>query len=69
MMLTERQAFNAMVEFLKSYLAQTRYEEIGLLLSGLRINSSGGTSDPAYWFDWMDAVAKATITDRDGGMP
>ena len=55
-MLTQLQAFQAMVKFLEGFYERTSSDDVGSLLSGMQMFSDGGTFDPAAWHDWMDAI-------------
>ena len=60
--LTTREAFEAMRCFLAQFNEREppeRRETIELLLSWTEIEADGGTSDPAQWHDWEEAVAMA----------
>jgi hypothetical protein len=55
-MLTELEAFKAMVRFLESYYQRTESDDIGSLLGDLQLLQDGGTADPAAWQDWILAI-------------
>ena len=56
--LTELQAYNAMVKFLDEYYEETSADFVDGLISSLYFTVEGGTADPAFWFEWGDAVKK-----------
>ena len=56
MNLNEREAYNAMVDFLDGLYWETHSDEFGNFLSGLMFLPDGGTADPAEWYDWIDSV-------------
>jgi hypothetical protein len=63
-LLTTDQAFEAMRHFLAQFNEREppeRKETIQFILSWTSRTgvTDGGTSDPAQWFDWKEAVAKA----------
>lgn len=56
-MLTEKQAYLSMIEFLNSFNKRSFSEDISLLLSYCEINlNDGKPMDPAMWQDWTNAV-------------
>lgn len=59
--LTEREAYNAMLHFLEAYFERggRQADEIAILLGGAQMNSDGLPMDPAFWQDWLRAIAKA----------
>ena len=57
-MLTDRQAFEAMVLFLESFYERTNSDDVAVLLGQLMILEDGETADPAAWHDWMSGVQK-----------
>ena len=58
-LLTPRQSYLAMYEFLRQYYLRglSKSDEIGGLLSGLSLLSNGEPADNAYAYDWADAVS------------
>lgn len=62
-MLTTREAFDAMVDFLTAIYERTRSDDIGSLLGDLQVLSDGTTADPAAWQDWLQSV-KSTLSSR-----
>ena len=58
-LLTPRQAYLAMYEFLRQYYLRglSTSHEIGGLLTGLSLLSDGTPADNAYAYDWNDAVS------------
>lgn len=58
-MLTELEAFKAMVYFLEKYYQRTASDDIGSLLGDLQLLQDGGTADPAAWEDWILAINTA----------
>jgi primase-polymerase (primpol)-like protein len=62
MTLTKREAFEAMRCFLAQFNEREppeRRRTIEQILSWTEIEADGGTSDPAQWHDWEEAVALA----------
>ncbi len=58
--LTLLEAYKAMYVFLDNYYFQMdQPDEIGALLSDLRMLPDGTPGDPAAWTDWLQAVQKA----------
>lgn len=59
--MTDREAFDAMREFLVEWSSDAEQNEGGAdvydLLSWTEWEPGGGTSDPAQWHDWLAAVA------------
>lgn len=58
--LTDKEAFLAMYSFLGTYYGRGKSDDIGGLLGGLSLLPDGGTADPAFRKDWLEAVEKAT---------
>lgn len=57
--LTILEAYRAMYVFLDNYYFQMgQPDEIGALLSDLRLMPDGIPGDPAAWHDWQEAVKK-----------
>ena len=58
-MLTELQAYAAMLQFLEAYWVRggKASHDIASLLSSMQL-AHEGTLDPAQWDDWKDAVAR-----------
>ena len=48
------QAYSAMINFLEIY----NYDEIVILLRGMRLTSDGKTIDPNVWESWIESVDK-----------
>jgi hypothetical protein len=53
--LTERQAFQAMAEFLWQY-ARRAGDDLITLLGDIELEADGRPTDPAAWDDWLDCV-------------
>jgi len=65
--LSQRQAFDAMRQFLADVSADTtpgqpKQADVFDLLSWTQWEADGQTSDPAQWHDWTAAVASITAT-------
>ena len=60
--LDEKQAFEAMRGFLTAFWEREnrRSDVIRNILSWTEFEPDGGTSDPAQWHDWLDAVRQVT---------
>lgn len=58
-MLTELQAYEAMLLFLEAYWerGERSSDDIAIMLGEMQF-TRGGTSDPAQWYDWKCAVAQ-----------
>ena len=54
--LSARQAYGAMLIFLKRAYGMTHSDDLAGLLGGWQFSSDGGTMDPAAWNDWLAAV-------------
>jgi len=63
-MLTEKQAFDAMYEFLAQWFRRTRNDEIGSLLGSMSTLPDGFPADQGIWDDWLKAIEQA----RSGGV-
>jgi hypothetical protein len=58
-LLTERQAFEAMVLFLEDYQERGPSEDVAILPSWMSLTpGDNATADPAIWFDWEKCVRK-----------
>jgi hypothetical protein len=58
-MLSEKQAYAAMLLFLDRFNRNTKSEgEIGSLISGMHFVAEVETFDPAYWDEWLEDVQK-----------
>lgn len=55
--LTERQAFDAMREFLTRHYRRTGADEIGGLLGDLEPLEDGHPADEASYEEWRDSIA------------
>jgi hypothetical protein len=54
--LSARQAYKAMFRFLEQYYEQTKADDIGAILGGLRLLPEGCPADPAFKGEWLAAV-------------
>lgn len=65
-LLSQRQAFNAMIIFLEKYYDATKSNQVNSLLSDMDMQTWGSgdeTADPALWDDWIDCIhGKQNIT-------
>ena len=57
--ITERQAFEAMKEFLEQYYKRTNSDDVGSLLGDMCFLDDNNTADPAVWKEWLDCIATA----------
>jgi hypothetical protein len=67
--LASRQAFEAMRRFLAQFNEREppeRRETIESILTWTEIEQDGGTSDPAQWHDWEQAVASVIGSATEG---
>ena len=69
--LTMFQNFNAMRMYMTGYFEETKDEDIGLLLSGMKLSNDTDdwrenlrTWDAAAWDDWMEGVKKTLYEDN-----
>ena len=58
-MLTEDQAYRAMLRFLEDVQSRFGSDDLAALLGGFSLRPDGTTMDPAAAADWRDAVAQA----------
>ncbi|MFL6673423.1 MAG: hypothetical protein ACJ8LG_09045 [Massilia sp.] len=65
--LTVRQAYEAMLVFLKRECDLTESEDLADLLAQYAFTSDGGTRDPDVWESWLRATAQVTGAGKDGG--
>jgi hypothetical protein len=56
--LSQTEAFAAMVHFLEAHLERTGSQDIAGLLGDLAMRPDGTTADAAAWQDWLTAVAR-----------
>ncbi|SET74728.1 hypothetical protein [Stigmatella erecta] len=53
-------AYRAMEIFLEAYWQRVgKPGELAMLLSDIHMSSDGQSSDPAQWFDWLNALGAA----------
>lgn len=64
--LSEKQAYNAMFEFLSAYYERTHSDGVGALLGDLQLGSDQIPADPAAWEDWQQSVGKVLAHDSSG---
>jgi hypothetical protein len=57
-MLTERQAYEAMIAFVEQFYEETKWEGVGQLLSEIEFTMGDNTGDPGSLHDWGKAVDK-----------
>lgn len=62
-LLTPRQAYLVMFEFLRQYYERGQSDEIGNLLGNLSLLSDGSSADPPQWTDWEIAVDRVLETE------
>ena len=57
-MLTIREAFDVMIDFLTMYWQKTGSDEIANFLSDMNADlwEDGSTADPAIWGEWEDLI-------------
>ena len=58
--MTDKQAFEAMVNFLEHIYERTGSDDLGSLLGDLQMLEDGTTADPAAWQDWLNSVRQVT---------
>lgn len=54
-----KQAYLAMYEYLLQLYNRNGSDDLGGLLGGMSLLPDGSTADPAAWGDWMQCVRKA----------
>ncbi len=57
--LNEKEAYDAMFEFLVAVYERTQSGAIGSLLGDMGTLGDGKIADPATWEDWLECVQKA----------
>ena len=61
-MLTEKEAYMAMLSFLNSYWERNGQPgELGSLLGSMVMLEDGSPADPAMWGDWIDEISKVKL--------
>ena len=56
--LTIMEAYKAMYYFLENLYSLTKSDDLDIFLSSMMLLEDGGTTDPAYWQDWLNAIEK-----------
>ena len=64
--LTSRQAYIAMVEFLHAYMDRGETRELVLLVHDVTLDTDGMPNDPAMWQDWLEALNAARRMASEG---
>jgi hypothetical protein len=64
-MLTTKQAYLAMYQFLVDFYRRTKSDDVGSLLGGMSYLEDGHTADPAVWADWVNCVQKTLSEETD----
>ena len=54
--LTEIEAYRAIIKFLDGYYQRGKSDDIAVLLGGMSLLKNGRTADSAMWEDWLEAV-------------
>src|SRR5688500_13123661 len=57
-MLTEHQAYAAVLLFLKREYKLTGSDDVATMMSGMHLVAEDDNCDPAYWEEWMEDVEK-----------
>jgi hypothetical protein len=65
---TEKQGFAAMFQFLDDYYMRTKSDEIGALLGAMSMLEDGSTADAAIAYDWRKAVGHV-LNCQEAGPP
>ena len=63
-LLTSRQAYLAMFEFLRQHNERGPSDEIGGLLGSMSLLADGQPADPAYATDWAAAVSAVLAAEK-----
>lgn len=63
--LSDKQAYDAMFEFLSAYYRRTHSDGVGSLLGDLQLGTDSMPADPAAWSDWQQCVAKVLANTSD----
>ncbi len=66
-MLTPRQGYLCMFEFLRQYNERGRTDEVDALLGSMQLLADGGPANPALVVDWGEAVAAVLKAEATGG--
>ncbi len=66
-LLTPRQAYLTMFEFLRRHYERGEMDVIGGLLGGLSLLPDGGSADPAQLLDWEQAVQTVMTAESQPG--
>lgn len=61
----EKQAYEAMFEFLRGLYSRTKSDDLGEFLGSMELLQDGTTRDPALWYDWIRAVEKTSTTSKE----
>ena len=57
--LTEKEAYNAMYQYLVKVQEMTKSDDLGGLLGSMSTLPDGGTADPAVWQEWLECINNA----------
>ena len=57
--LTEKEAYEAMYDFLVQLYNRTKSDTVGGLLGDMGYLPDGKPADPAVWGEWLESLAKA----------
>ena len=57
--LTEKEAYNAMYQYLVKVYEMTKSFDLGGLLGSMSTLPDSGTADPAVWQEWLECVDNA----------
>lgn len=57
-MLTEIEAYSAMINFLEGYYQRGKSDDIAILLGSMSLLKDGHPADAAMWSDWIKSIEK-----------
>lgn len=57
--ITVKQAYEAMFDFLENVFNRTQSDALGVLLGGMSTTEDGKPADSAIWDEWMVCVKKS----------
>lgn len=66
-LITSRQAYLAMFEFLRRYQERGPTDELGAMLGSLSLLADGNSADPAMISDWNDSVVAVLMAEESNG--
>lgn len=64
-MLSEKEAYKAMILFLEKYYFISKSDDIGSLLGSMMILEDGKPVDSALWYEWLESINQISKNKED----